>query len=84
MKKKKLIQLILGIIVLIAIFLPGFAKLQELKEENRSLKRRIEMLKRTNEELSGEKEKLEEDPEYMEKIAREKLGMTKEGEIILK
>ena len=67
-----------------AVYLPGFSKLQELKEKNRNLERRIDILRKTNEDLRKEKEKLENDPSYVEKIAREKLGMAKKDEIIIK
>ncbi|MEE9499693.1 MAG: septum formation initiator family protein, partial [Candidatus Omnitrophota bacterium] len=66
------------------VFLPGFSKLQKLREKNRNLERRIEILTKANEGLKKQKEKLENDPSYIEKIAREKLGMTQKGEIILK
>ena len=84
MAKKELIYPLIVIAVILFIFLPGFAKLQELKEENRNLEKRIEILVKTNEELKAEKEKLENDPSYVEKIAREKLGMARKNEIILK
>jgi len=84
MAKKKLIFALIGIGILSAVFLPGFSKLQELREENRNLKRRIDILTKTNEELKKEKKKLEEDPSYTEKVAREKLGMARKDEIILK
>ena len=84
MAKKKLTYIIVGAVIIIAVYLPGFSKLQELKEENRNLEERIEILTRANEELRKEKEKLESDPTYIEKIAREKLGMARKNEIILK
>jgi len=84
MAKKKLILIAIAIIVLVVLFLPGFSKLQSLKEENRNLQRRMQILEKTNEELLIEKEKLETDLSYVEKVAREKLGMAKKGEIILK
>ena len=84
MAKKKLIFVLVSLGVLIAIFLPGFSKLQELREENRNLEKRIEVLSKTNEELKKEKERLENDPSYVEKVAREKLGMARKNEIILK
>lgn len=85
MAKKKLIYYTIAIIILItALFLPRFSKLQELKEENRNLNKRVEILTKANEELKEEKEKLENDPSYVEKIAREKLGMARKDEIILK
>ena len=84
MAKKKLIFIVIGVFIIAAIFLPGFSKLEQLKEKNRNLKRRIEVLTKTNRELKAEKEKLENDPSYVEKIAREKLGMTRKDEIVLK
>ena len=84
MAKKKLIYISVGLLIIVAVFLPGFSKLQQLKEKNRNLEKRIEVLTRTNEELEKEKEKLENDPSYVEKIAREKLGMARKDEIILK
>lgn len=84
MAKKRLIYIALWGLVIVGAFLPGFSKLQELKERNSNLQKRIEILKRANRELKKEKEKFENDPFYVEKIAREKLGMTRKDEIILK
>jgi len=84
MAKKKLIYLLLMIGVFIAVFLPGFSKLRALKKRNENLERRIEILAKTNKDLKSQIEKLENDPTYAEKVAREKLGMTRKGEIILK
>ena len=84
MAKKRLIFILVGLSILLAIFFPGFSKMQELREKNRNLKRRIEILTKTNKELKKEKEKLEKDPSYAEKVAREKLGMVRKNEIILK
>lgn len=84
MAKKSLTYTLIGIGIAIAIFLPGFSKLQELREENRNLEKRIDILEKANKELGEEEEKLENDPTYIEKIAREKLGMARKGEIILK
>ena len=85
MAKKRITYIaIIGIFIIAAVFLPGFSKLQKLREKNRNLERRIEILTKANEGLAKEKEKLENDPSYIEKIAREKLGMAQKGEIILK
>ena len=84
MAKKRLIVSLIVLAIFVAIFLPGFSKLQELREKNRNLEKRIEILTKTNEELKKDKEDLENDPTYAEKVAREKLGMARKGEIILK
>ncbi len=84
MAKKRLIYILAALIAIAAIYFPGFAKLRRLRKQNSNLERRMEILSKTNEELRKEKEKLENDPVYIEKIAREKLGMIRRDEIILK
>ena len=84
MAKKRLIYILIALFVIGVIFIPGFAKLQELREENRNLERRIEILNKTNEELRKEGHKLQTDPTYLESVAREKLKKAKKGEIIYK
>ena len=83
MEKKKL-TVHVGIItvVLIVLFLPGFSELQKLREENSQFKKRIGFLEDHNNKLKEELSKLEKDPVYLEKTAREKLGIVKKGEII--
>ena len=81
MAKKKIIPfIILAIIALSAIFLPGYAKLQDLITENKRLEERITKLQKSVTDLAAEKEKLENDINYIEKVAREKMGLVKEGE----
>ena len=84
MAKKRIAYTAIGILVIVLIFLPGFSKLQRLRKKNRNLEKRIEILTRANEELKKQKEKLENDPSYVEKVAREKLGLTRKDEIVLK
>ena len=83
MEAKKLAFYLIGFMALLAvIFLPGFSELQRLREENAGYQRRIEVLEVTNDKLKEELVKLEEDPDYVEKRAREKLGIVRKGEII--
>ena len=74
--------LILGIIVV--IFLPPFARYQELRYKNKKLEERLESLKAENARLTEEKRLLETDINYVEKTAREKIGIVRKGEIVLK
>ena len=67
---------------MLLIFLPGYSKLQELKQRNRELESRIKATKQENIELRQEKKKLKEDIVYLERVAREKMGLIREGEII--
>ncbi len=70
--------------VITVIFLPPFAKYQELKFKNRKLVEEIESLKNENERLTEEKHLLETDINYVEKKAREKIGVVRKGEIVMK
>ena len=83
MAKKKIIFIVIAIIILIALFLPGYAKLQDLLSENKDLAMRIDALQASISELKTEKVRLESDIIYIEKIARQKLGLIKEGEKII-
>ena len=65
-----------------AILLPGYSRLERLREQNREYEMRIEHLLANNEELERELRRLEEDPEYIEVKARDKLGIVREGEVI--
>jgi len=80
---RQLILLALVALVII-IFTPGYIKIAKLKKENQELLREIQKLKEDSAKLEKELELLEEDAEYIERVAREKLGLTKEGEIIYK
>lgn len=86
MSKKGLIILaiIVSAIVIAAVLLPGYTTLQDLIAENRRLETRIAELGDSIEELKEEKEKLENDILYIEKVAREKLGVVREDEVILR
>ena len=71
-------------IFLLIIFLPGYTKLQELRDKNRDLEIRIKRLSVENYLLQGELKRIESDPVYQEKIVREKMGVVRKGEIPLK
>ncbi|MBL7070198.1 MAG: septum formation initiator family protein [Candidatus Omnitrophica bacterium] len=71
-------------VILLAIFLPGYSKLQELKERNSELSVKIKRLTVENALLQEELKKIDSDPLHQEKIAREKLGVVRKGEIPVK
>ncbi len=81
MAKKRLIISITLVVILIIVFFPSFSKYQKLSSESKRLQQRIEELEEANKKLEEEKYKLEHDIEYIEKRAREKLGIVKKGEI---
>lgn len=80
----KFIYFLIGVVVLGAIFLPGYSKFEKLKARSQKLERRISIMEAENKRMEEEKKKLESDLTYMEEVAREKLGMVKKGEIVYK
>ncbi len=71
-------------IFLLIIFLPGYTKLQELRDKNKDLEARIKRMRIENSLLQEELRRIENDPIYQEKIAREKMGVVRKGEIPVK
>jgi len=69
---------------LLVMFLPGYTKLQELRDKNRDLEVKIKQLKIENSLLEQELKRVDNDPLYQEKIVREKMGVVRRGEIPLK
>jgi cell division protein FtsB len=82
--KKDAVKLVVLIAVVTFIFLPPFAKYQELRAKNKRLEDEIARLKVETKRLEEEKRKLETDITYVEKKAREKIGVVRKGEIVIK
>jgi cell division protein FtsB len=71
-------------VFLVLLFLPGYTRLQELKDKNRDFAVKIKRLTIENVLLEEELKKIESDPIYQERLAREKLGVVRKGEIPVK
>jgi cell division protein FtsB len=71
-------------VFLLIVFLPGYTKLQDLKDRNRDLEEKIKRLNIENSLLRQELVRIENDPVYQEKIAREKMGLVRKGEVPIK
>lgn len=84
LKLKKAFWLFGLTLFLLIIFLPGYTKLQELRDKNRELDSKIKGLKIENVLLQQELIRIQNDPVYQEKIAREKMGVVRKGEIPIK
>lgn len=69
---------------LLVLFLPGYTKLQELRDKNRDLENKIKQLKVENVLLDQELKRVENDPVYQERIVRDKLGVVRKGEVPVK
>ncbi|MBS1271648.1 MAG: Cell division protein FtsB [Candidatus Marinimicrobia bacterium] len=62
----------------------GLYELWQLKKEQKLIEQHIEELQEENAELAAERDRLKEDKEYIEKLARERYRMAKEGEKVFR
>ena len=73
----------LCIVLLLVYFAPyGLRKYLGIREKLSLVNTELDALKKKNQELSDEIELLKTDANYVEKIARQKLGMLKKNELI--
>lgn len=84
----KIIKHALGLfifaVILVFIFLPGYTKLQDLREKNKTLDVNINKLKVENTLLKNEIARIQNDPLSQEKIVRDKMGVVRKGEVMYK
>ena len=71
-------------IIVFLLFLPSYTKMQDLRQKNSELAKELRELKHQNAQLKRERALLENDPVYLEKVAREKMGLIREGEVVYK
>ncbi|MBP7215787.1 MAG: septum formation initiator family protein [Candidatus Omnitrophica bacterium] len=71
-------------VFLLIVFLPGYTKLQELRDKNAQLELNIKQLRIENSLLEEEARRIAHDPIYQEKITREKMGVVRKGEVPVK
>ena len=83
-KKVNKAKIYLVAAVLVVIFLPSFVKYQAMLYKNRGLEEKIRSLSRENKRLEVEKVRLEGDISYIEKKARETMGVVRKGEIVIR
>lgn len=57
--------------------------MQDLRQRNLDYAKQVKELKEEQKRLLEEKRKLEEDPVYLEKVGRERMGLVKEGEVVV-
>ena len=84
-KRPKLVLLTLFGVLLILVLFGGdynFASIWDLYQKKKALSEQVEQLRIQNQILSDQIKLLKEDPEAIEKVAREKLGMAGKGENI--
>jgi cell division protein FtsB len=71
-------------VLLLILFLPGYTKLQESRGKNRQLEEKFRKITIENYLLQEELKRVQNDPFYQEKIARDKMGVVRKGEIPIK
>jgi len=68
----------------VVVFLPPFAKYQELRHKNNKLEQDLKDTRAEIKRLQVNKVRLETDMTYIEGRARDKIGLVRKGEIVLK
>ncbi|MFO8053528.1 MAG: septum formation initiator family protein [Candidatus Omnitrophota bacterium] len=83
-KLLKILFLAVAVFVLgMVIYFPDYSKLKNLKKENKKLIKKIDNLKKEIIDYEAKNKKLKENSYFYEKIAREKLGVAREDEIVV-
>ena len=71
-------------VICLGLFLPGYTRLQESRDKNRQLEEKFRKIAIENSLLQEELKRVQNDPFYQEKIARDKMGVVRKGEIPIK
>ena len=71
-------------VIITVLFLPGYSKLQRLKNRNKDLSDKNRQLAVENKLLKTELDRFEKDKLYQEKILREKMGVVRKDEVPVK
>ncbi len=83
-KTLKLLFFVVAIFVLgMIIYFPDYSRLRELRRENQELLNRIDKLETEIEDYQIRSQRLKKDSFIYEEIARDRLGVAREGEIIV-
>ena len=80
---KALLLLGAGALLMFLLY-PGFKELRNLRDKNRELDMKILKVEEENRLLFRELKAISTDPDYIEKVARDKLGYGKPNEIVYK
>lgn len=81
---KNAIWLFVFALLTLIFFLPSYTQMQDLKHKNAEYEDQIFELTRKNAKLKEEKRLLTDDPEYFERVGRQKMGLVRENEVIYK
>jgi cell division protein FtsB len=81
---KNALSLFILTVIILALFLPSYWTMQGLKQKNSEYEHRITALEEQNKKYEEERHLLATDPEYLEKIGRERMGLIRPGETVYK
>ncbi len=81
---KNALSLFILTVVILALFLPSYSTMQDLKRKNRDYEHRINALEEKNKKFEEERHLLQTDPDYVEKVGRETMGLIRPGEVVYK
>ncbi|MDE1921643.1 MAG: septum formation initiator family protein [Candidatus Omnitrophica bacterium] len=81
---KNALSLFILTVIILALFLPSYFTLQGLKRKDREYEHRISALEKQNKKFEEERHLLQTNPEYVEKVGRETMGLIRPGETVYK
>lgn len=70
--------------ILLFSYLPAFTKLQELKQRLKETQVEILKVKQENLDLEEKITQMQTNPEYLAVVARDRMGVVKKGETVIK
>ena len=81
---KKAFSFLTFAVIFLIIFLPGYTRIQELRDKNKDLLDKNKRLQAENALLGKQLKRMENDQVYQEKVLREKMGVVRKNEIPVK
>ncbi|MBF0570987.1 MAG: septum formation initiator family protein [Candidatus Omnitrophica bacterium] len=79
---KNALSLFILTVIILALFLPSYSTMQDLKQKNFEYARRITALEERNKKFEEERRLLQTDPDYVEKVGRQTMGLVRPGETV--
>jgi cell division protein FtsB len=74
----------LTVILIVGLFYPKVRQMRDLEAHEQRLREEVDLEKELLRHLQTKQERLRSDPRFVEKIAREELGLAKPGETVFK
>ena len=78
------VLVIVGLAALVAFFTPKVRQLRDMSRQEEKLQQENRLQEDMLQHLKKKQERLQTDPRFVEKIAREELGLAKPGETVFK